>query len=129
MVCLPFVKADVWRDARLVGVLVAAMRSWRGSRDGGVHTLPRLHAVLRPSRSEMLGPCLDSVFRRSEHVLGRALVAGAENALSADETMLVSMMTETGLSTAPRSQSGVDEILENALRSARVLWSFAGTER
>jgi len=103
-------------------LLVNAARCWNDARIACAPVQPRLALFLSQYGGAILAPVLDSLMRCYEVALGRPLAVGADHDLSADETMLVGLITGTAQRRACLhcpEQAGMT--LDCALCSARIM--------
>ena len=102
--------------------LLAATRCWRAARDAGHPVQPCLTAALCPYDCEMLAPCLDSLLSFAEAALGRPLRVADSGSLSADEHLLLDLLTGVRCTRACLDcDVGVARALDCALCSTRIM--------
>lgn len=106
-------------------VLLSARR-WREARDTGLPVQPHLFTELAPEGGGMLAPVIDSLMHLYETVLRRPVRVGRDGAMSADEDLLLDLLTGAKRSRDSLSdRGGMGRAFDTALASTRIMVSKA----
>jgi hypothetical protein len=108
-------------------ILIFAMRRWRSAHDAGEPAQAALFAGLAPYGFGALAPVLDSLITLFEASMERVFRAGPARArtLSGDERRLLDLL-ETGAGPDRPDRSPMENVLQIAIRSTRIMIDFIG---
>jgi hypothetical protein len=105
-------------------LLIEAARCWRGARDRGELTQPRLSDMLAAHDGAMLAPALDSLCLFYEAALGRPMATGEALALSEDEQLLLGLIDGSVSRRCIDCPEGAGTPLDCAVCSTRIMLSL-----
>jgi hypothetical protein len=114
------------RDALVQAeVVVAAIRCWRSATDADRPAMPRLFALLADRDCEVMAPAFDSLLRLTEEVLDRPLSVGGRAGCSADEALLLELLSSRTRLQPRNARADALSALACAICSTRVMLRMA----
>lgn len=106
-------------------MLIDAIRSWRGARDGHRSIQPCLARTLDAHGCALLAPLMDSLIRFYEAALGRPIMIGGAAMVSEDEHLLVGLVNGSASRACLGCPEGAANALHCALCSTRIMLALA----
>jgi hypothetical protein len=107
-----------------IPIITGTLRDWQKAFRAGVPSMPHVFARLRSPGSALLAPVLDSLFRFYQSALKRPLVVGQGAYLSADEVLLLALVSHPDLCGEKLDcPAGIALAFNSALCSARIMFA------